>query len=153
MKTENNMLNDLRSCFAFYGSKSGYIDKYPNTEPIFNAKVGLVDSDSMEIEIQHNMGGDIDLLDSFHMNKLIAFCRTNKQSIVIYRESTVNNCVFNGRLFPYMQFAMYMVYSNHADSIHVQFRDISSPQLINPNVLHGDSWHYTDDEALKLCVK
>lgn len=88
-----------------------------------NSTIALLDYHSQQVNILGYFG-DIDILDLGFLRGIIEYVASNESGILIYRESTVNNAVFNNRMFPYDDFALLVKKTN--SKIELQFKDVSS---------------------------
>jgi hypothetical protein len=88
-----------------FGSKSDYLRKFPDRNPVFNAKVLYQRQDGA---LDECWSGDLELSECKpQLLKLADVLNTN---LYIYRESTVNNRVFNGARFPYEHWTVAVEY-------------------------------------------
>jgi capsule polysaccharide export protein KpsC/LpsZ len=88
-----------------------------------NSTIALLDDNSQQVSVLGYFG-DIDILDLGFLRGIIDYVTTSENGVLIYRESTVNNNVFNNRMFPYDEFALFAKKTN--SKIEIQFKDITS---------------------------
>lgn len=92
--------NSLVGCFL--GSKSAARQTFPDKDLIFNAQIWAKDDDGSG-EIRRIHCGDLIVED--HKEKLEALATQLNTELYVYRESTINNEVINGRMFPYERYS------------------------------------------------
>ncbi len=85
-----------------FGSKSGYRDENPSSDPIFNSYLLTADQKGL-LQVVYG-SGDIELTSEKQMTALKEICQELRQDLYIYHESTVHNQTFNGRVFPYERY-------------------------------------------------
>ena len=83
------------------GSKSTYMSTNPNKDPIFNAVIMVQDANGELYKVWY---GDLELTDGYFLDKLRFLSNQLESNLYLYKSSTVNNEVFNGRMFPYQSF-------------------------------------------------
>ena len=89
--------------YSCLGSKSGYRENNPGSDPVFNATIM---SQHLTGELEKVWFGDLDLKDEETIKKIKDFCLSEKSVLYVYRESVVNNAVFNGYMFPYTSYSV-----------------------------------------------
>lgn len=88
---------------AYFGSKSEFRMAHPDLHPMFNTYL-LAQNDNGELE--KIWYGDIEM--SIHSGMLKILAKTINSDLYLYKESTVNNQVINGRRFPYENWSVYV---------------------------------------------
>jgi hypothetical protein len=91
-------LNLLGNCYL--GSKSTAHKIYPDKDLVFNGQVWAMERGCGHLHHIHTC----DLILNDQAILLEELASQLKTEIYIYRESTVNNQVFNGRVFPYERY-------------------------------------------------
>lgn len=95
--------NDILGIAPCLGSKSGYRENNPHSNPVFNSYMMAQNAYG---QLEQIWNGDLDLAKEVTLGKLKILARTVKSNIYIYRESTVHNATFNGRMFPYNNYVI-----------------------------------------------
>lgn len=104
-KKQQNILKarSLLGMNPSFGSKSAYHYANPQGEPVFNATIMAQDKDG---ELYRVWYGDLELKDENTLGSLKSLAESFGTILYVYRESTVNNSVFNGGMFPYQQYEL-----------------------------------------------
>ena len=97
----------------YFGSKSSFNLKNRNSDAVFNAYTLYKDDYGLLQKI--NTSFDFDLNNKEHIDSLIKVCNDFKNDIYIYREGTVHNQTFNGRVFPYDKYVIKLSYNQHSE--------------------------------------
>lgn len=100
-ETLRSDLQKILGAFPLFGSKSEYRQRYPKRNPIFNCYLLIRDSRG---EFFSAWNGDVELTAVGLDQNLLMFANKHNVEVFLYRESTVNNEVFNGRDFPLNQY-------------------------------------------------
>lgn len=141
---------NFQSICHYFGSKSFFRKNNQKSEPIFNLKLGKL-TESGEIQIIKNMCGDLDILDQSSLNDLINLSKKYQSTFYIYRESTVHNQIFNGRAFPYFDYALKIEFCSD-EYIILEYKDVSHSFLTNKiNENHGK--FIVSSDEIKLFLK
>lgn len=106
--------------FFYAPSKSTYNKVNPENNILWNAYVLTKDTYGL-LQLTF-VNGDVELNDNDTIQKLKNICSELKQDIYLYRESTVHNETFNGRIFPYKAWDAHVKYLSQ-DNVVVELKN------------------------------
>ena len=115
-KLEKLIYNNIKK--DYFGSKSDYRKNNPKSNPLFNSYI--LTKDDYGILQKTNKNIDIELTDQDTINLLKDICKELKQDIFFYRESTVHNNTFTGKIFRYNDRSLHIEYFHNKINVKIR---------------------------------